>query len=80
MSEHAWGWRRRGITEVLLPAAPRKTIEELFKASSFGLPVREIPTHIPIKIRLDKDTNKYVEDLESEADRIWRLIVEASST
>jgi hypothetical protein len=79
MSEHVWAWRPKGTKAILLPPFPRKTIEDLFNASSFGLPVREVPRHVPIKVKLDKTTNEYVEDTESEADRFWRAIVEFSS-
>jgi hypothetical protein len=75
--QHVWAWRRKAHSEIVLPQSPRKTIEELFKYSSFGLPVREVASHVPVRVVL-KD-GKWVEDTMDEKERLWATVVAASS-
>jgi hypothetical protein len=78
MSEqHVWAWKRRDRPEVVMPQTSRKTIEELFKFSSFGLPVRDVASHVPIRVTYDAAAGKWIE--EDEKDRLWRTVVAASS-
>jgi hypothetical protein len=77
MSEPNYGWKHKRTGQISIPARPRHTLEELFKGSSFGLPVREVPDHVVIRIEL-RD-GKWVEQIEDEKDRLWRTVVAASS-
>jgi hypothetical protein len=77
MSERGWAWKEKNTGTLICPIGQRQTIEELFKASSFGLPVRDVPNHIPIRVKLDGA--KWIEDVEDEKDRLWATVVAASS-
>ncbi len=77
MSEHVWGWKEKKTGKLILPGTRRVTIEELFEKSSFGLPVREIPSHLPIRVKFHEA--EWIEETEDEKDRLWRLVVAASS-
>jgi hypothetical protein len=79
MSEHTWGWKRKQDGVIILPFEARKTIEDLFAHSSFKLPVREVDTHEPIRVKYDVASRKWIEDIEDEKDRLWRTVVAASS-
>jgi hypothetical protein len=78
MSEPNYAWKHKRTGQLSIPVLARRTLEELFAGSSFGLPVREVPDHVPILVEI-RD-GKWVEKREDEKERIWRLIVEASST
>ena len=78
MTEHLWAWKRKSDGALCLPPSRRSTLDELFRHSSFGLPIREVGTYVPIRVKFDGA--KWIEDVEDEKDRLWRLVVESSST
>ena len=79
MNEHVWAWKEKKTGKLILPANRRVTIEELFANSSFHLPVREVVSHLPIRVRFDAGKAQWIEQTEDEKDRLWRLVVAASS-
>ena len=79
MTEHVWGWKEKKTGKIIAPQSARKTIEDLFEKSSFLLPVRDVPSHLPVRIKFDAALNTWVEDTEDEKDRLWATVVAASS-
>ena len=79
MNEHVWAWKEKKTGKLILPANRRVTIEELFANSSFGLPVREIPSHLPIRAKFHAAKAEWIEETEDKKDRLWATVVAASS-
>jgi hypothetical protein len=79
MSDTLWGWKAK-LTGGLHVSAKAKTIEELFQASKFGLPVREVPDYTAVRVKFDAAAAKWIEDIEDEGERMMRLIREMSTS
>jgi hypothetical protein len=73
-----YGWKHKTTGQIAIPSLMVLTLDELFAGSSFGLPVRDVETHVPIRLKFIN--GNFVEDVEPEVDRLWRLVCEASST
>lgn len=72
-----YAWKRRSDGG-LITTRICETLDDLFKGSSFGLPVRDVKDYLPVEVI--EQNGKWVEGVKmSEPDRIWKTIVEASS-
>lgn len=77
-----YGWKQLSNGRITVSIEHRKTLEELFDRSSFGLPVRDVTSRGYVAIRVKKcdKTGDWLEDVTADTDWLWQTICEAATS